>query len=128
MFKGDCMNSLNSILLEGNLVKDPEERRTPQDTIISSFTVAVNRSYKKADDYVKEVSYFDVEVWSTLAESCLKHLCKGRGIRVVGRLKQDRWIDDDEKSHSRIKIIAEHVEFKPIITHNKEIIQEEVTL
>lgn len=122
------MNSLNSILLEGNLVKDPVERRTPQDTLICSFTVAVNRSYKKTEDYVKEVSYFDVEVWSTLAESCLKHLCKGRGVRVVGRLKQDRWIDDDEKNRSRIKVVAEHVEFKPIISQEKEVTQEEIAV
>jgi len=122
------MNCLNSILLEGNLVKDPLEKRTPQDTIISSFTIAVNRSYKKSEDYVKEVSYFDIEVWSTLAESCLKHLCKGRGVRVVGRLKQDRWIDDDEKNRSRIKIIAEHVEFKPIYTPAKENQKDEVAV
>ncbi len=54
------MNSLNSLLLEGNLVKDPVEKRTPQDTIISNFTIAVNRSYKKDDDYVKEVYGYDL--------------------------------------------------------------------
>lgn len=118
------MNSLNSMLLEGNLVKDPVEKRTPQDTIICNFTIAVNRSYKKDDDYVKEVSYFDIEVWSTIAERCLKHLCKGRGVRVVGRLKQDRWVDEKEAPHSRIKVVAEHVEFKPIINieHEEEVL------
>lgn len=114
------MNNLNSILVEGNLVKDPVERRTPQDTLVCNLTIAVNRTYKRDDDYVKEVSYFDVEVWAGLAESCLKHLCKGRGVRVVGRLKQDRWVDDDEKNHTRIKIVAEHVEFKPQYTGEKK--------
>lgn len=122
------MNSLNSVLLEGNLVRDPEERRTPQDMLVCNFTIALNRSYKKDDDFVKEVSYFDIEVWSTLAESCLKHLCKGRGVRVVGRLKQDRWVDDSEKTHSKIKIVAEHVEFKPLISVDKkeEVLEEAV--
>jgi single-strand DNA-binding protein len=32
---------------------------------------------------------------------------------VVGRLKQDWWTDADGKPHSRIIVIAEHVEFKP---------------
>ncbi|MBN2617709.1 MAG: single-stranded DNA-binding protein [Spirochaetales bacterium] len=114
------MNSLNSILLEGNLVKDPTEKRTPQDTVVCNFTIAVNRSYKKAEDYVKEVSYFDIEVWSLLAENCLKHLCKGRGVRVVGRLKQDRWIDEEDISHTRIKIVGEHVEFKPLMNIVKD--------
>ncbi|MGL1890452.1 MAG: single-stranded DNA-binding protein [Spirochaetaceae bacterium] len=118
------MNSLNSLLLEGNLVKDPVERRTSGDSLVCSFTVAVNRSYKKEEDYVKEVSYFDVDVWGSVAESCIKHLCKGRGVRVVGRLKQDRWLDDQEQMHSRIKVVAEHVEFKPIFTGEKVEVQQ----
>lgn len=112
------MNNLNSVLLEGNLVRDPEESRTPQDTVVCNFTIAVNRSYKKEDDYVKEVSYFDIEVWAGLAEVCMKHIGKGRGVRVVGRLKQDRWIDDNENNRAKIKIVAEHVEFKPVYKSN----------
>jgi single-strand DNA-binding protein len=38
---------------------------------------------------------------------------KGRGVRVVGRLKQDRWTGNDGKQHSKIAIVAEHVEFRP---------------
>ncbi len=120
------MNSLNSILLEGNLVKDPVERTTIQDVVLCNFTIAVNRSFKKGEEYVKEVSYFDVEVWASLAEACLKHLCKGRGVRVVGRLKQDRWVDEQENSRSKIKIVAEHVEFKPMINIDKT--EEEVVI
>ena len=41
-------------------------------------------------------------------------LQKGRGVRVVGRLKQDRWADQEGKNHDRVKIVAEHVEFKPV--------------
>jgi single-strand DNA-binding protein len=44
---------------------------------------------------------------------CGEYLKKGRGVRVVGRLKQDRWADADGKAHSRVEIVAEHVEFKP---------------
>jgi single-strand DNA-binding protein len=34
-------------------------------------------------------------------------------VRVVGRLKQDRWTGTDGKPRSAVKIVAEHVEFKP---------------
>jgi single-strand DNA-binding protein len=61
----------------------------------------------------KEVSFFDVSTWAWLAEVCGEYLKKGRGVRVVGRLKQDRWTDPDGKPHSRVEIVAEHVEFKP---------------
>jgi single-strand DNA-binding protein len=46
---------------------------------------------------------------------CGEYLKKGRGVRVVGRLKQDRWTDPDGKPRSRVEIVAEHVEFKPQI-------------
>ena len=61
----------------------------------------------------KEVSFYEVSTWTRLAEVCGEYLKKGRGVRVVGRLKQDRWTDADGKPHSRIFIAAEHVEFKP---------------
>jgi len=48
-----------------------------------------------------------------LAEVCGEYLKKGRGVRAVGCLKQDRWTDPDGKPHSRVEIVAEHVEFKP---------------
>lgn len=107
------MNSLNSILLEGNLTRDPELRTTPAGTPVCVFNMAVNRFYRQNHNMEKETSYFDVETWSRLAESCGEMLTKGRGVRVVGRLKQDRWTDAEGKMHARVKIVAEHVEFKP---------------
>ena len=107
------MNNLNSILLEGNLVRDPEVKATPSGTPVCSFSVASNRWYKQNEQLEKEVSFFDVEAWSKLAQTCGETLKKGRGVRVVGRLKQDRWNDGEGKQHNKVKIVAEHVEFKP---------------
>jgi len=107
------MNNLNSILIEGNLVRDPELSYTPKGTAVCKFSVACNRAFKQDDQLQKEVSYFDVSTWTRLAEVCGEYLKKGRGVRVVGRLKQDRWADADGKAHSRVFIVAEHVEFKP---------------
>lgn len=107
------MNQLNSILIEGNLTKDPIFKETPKGTPVCSFALASNRYYRQGSETEQEVSYFDVETWSKLADACGKQLKKGRGVRVVGRLKQDRWTGTDGKSKSSVKIIAEHVEFKP---------------
>jgi single-strand DNA-binding protein len=107
------MNNLNSILLEGNLVRDPEIGYTPKGAPVCNFTVACNRYYKQGEELEEEVSYFDVTVWNRLAEVCKEYLAKGRGVRVVGRLKQDRWEDPEGKTRSKVHIVAEHVEFKP---------------
>jgi single-strand DNA-binding protein len=75
--------------------------------------LASNRYYKQDSGFEKEVSFFDVESWARLAEACYNKGRKGRGVRVVGRLKEDRWNGADGKPHSRITIVAEHVEFRP---------------
>ena len=107
------MNSLNSILIEGNLTRDPVLAATPKGTSVCTFSVASNRFYRQDEAPHKEVSFFDVEAWTKLAEQCAQTLTKGRGVRVVGRLKQDRWTDPDGKGRSKVYIVAEHVEFKP---------------
>ena len=110
---GGCMNNLNSILIEGNLVKDPLLRQTPKGTQVCTLRLASNRYYKQESGFEKEVSYFDVDTWARLAEACYAKGKKGRGVRVVGRLKQDRWNDPEGKMRSKITIVAEHVEFRP---------------
>ena len=107
------MNNLNSILLEGNLVADPELRYIPKGTPVCSFCVACNRYFKQEEELQQEVSYFDITTWNRLAEVCNEYLSKGRGVRVVGRLKQDRWEDQEGKTRAKVHIVAEHVEFKP---------------
>jgi single-strand DNA-binding protein len=42
----------------------------------------------------------------------MTYLQKGRGVRVVGRLRQERWTDKDGGNRERILVVAEHVEFK----------------
>ena len=113
------MNNLNSILIEGNLVRDPLLRSTPKGTQVCTMSLASNRYYKQDSGYEKEVSFFEVETWARLAEACYNKGRKGRGVRVVGRLKQDRWNGSDGKPHSRVSIVAEHVEFRPEFKKNE---------
>ncbi|MDR0512425.1 MAG: single-stranded DNA-binding protein [Treponema sp.] len=106
------MNNLNSILIEGNIVRDPLLRNTPKGSSVCSFSIASNRYYKQGSGFEKEVGFFEVETWGKLAEACAEHGRKGRGVRVVGRLKQDRWLGSDGKNHTRVAIVAEHVEYR----------------
>ena len=117
------MNNLNSILIEGNLVRDPLYRTTPKGTPVCNFTLASNRFFKQDSGLEKEVSFFDVETWAKLAENCYNLGHKGRGVRVVGRLKQERWSGSDGKAHSKITIVAEHVEFRPDFKKGETVVE-----
>jgi single-strand DNA-binding protein len=114
------MNNLNSILIEGNFVRDPEFRSTAKGTSICTFAIASNRYFKQNSGFEKEASYFNVEAWAKLAESCYHHGHKGRGVRIVGRLKQEHWNDREGKAQSRVVIVAKHVEFRPEYAERKE--------
>ena len=108
------MNQLNSLILEGHLVRDSVPSEPSPGFKKCSFTMGVNRYYKnKNNQDVNEVSYFDVEAYGTMAEYCAEKAKKGRGVRVVGRLKQDTWKDNDGKTASRVYVVAEHIEYKP---------------
>lgn len=107
------MNNLNSVLIEGNLTRDPELSYTGKGTAVTKLGLANNRWFKQEDELQKETSFFDVTVWGHQAEVCEQYLKKGRGVRVVGRLKQDRWQDPEGNPHSKVEIVAEHVDFRP---------------
>ena len=106
------MNNLNSVLIEGNMVRDPLFRTTTKGKPVCNFSIASNRWYRQDSNLEKEVGFFDIEVWGKTADLCTKQGRKGRGVRVVGRLKQDRWTGDDGKNRNKVLIVAEHVEYR----------------
>ena len=106
------MNQLNSIILEGNVVKKAVLSKPTAGFVVCKFPLAVNRKTKSPDgEQHEEVSYFDIETYGEMAEKCSKYCDKGQGVRVVGRLKQSRWKENDV-SKSKIYVVAEHVEYK----------------
>lgn len=122
------MNSLNSILLEGVLVRDPEVHESPNGVKVCTFTVASDRFYRGegSTELEKEVSTFDVEAWGRLGQSCGENLKKVRGVRVVGRLATRQGIvavDGEGHKYAPVYIVAEHVEFKPCFNRAPEEIE-----
>jgi single-strand DNA-binding protein len=107
------VNNLNSILIEGTLTRDPEFRATDNETPLCKFSVASNHLYKSGGRLEEEASFFDVEARGKLAERCRDLGRKMGAVRVVGRLKQERWEGDDGKFHAKVFIVAEQVEFRP---------------
>jgi len=108
------LNNLNSIIIEGDLIADPILEKKDAGSPKCTFTVASNRYFKGNDQIEKEVSYFLVVAHSKLGQICWETAKKGRRLRIIGRLKQYRWTDDEGKDQSQIKVVAEHVEFKPV--------------
>jgi len=105
------MANLNTVLLIGNLTKDPEVRYTPSGKAVGDLRLAVNRRYRTSDGEDRdETCYIDIVVWGRQAETCGEYLRKGSAILTEGRLQYDEWERDGQK-HSRIRVVAHRVQF-----------------
>ena len=105
------MPSFNRTLSAGHLTRDPESRAVGQSTVCN-FGLAMNRKYKGNDGEKKEeVTFVDIECWGRTAELCVQYLSKGRAVLIEGRLKLDEWEDKDGNRRSKLKIVAEAVQF-----------------
>lgn len=115
------MNNLNTVLMEGTLIRDPERSNQAEGSSTCKLALANNRYYFKAGDWEQDASFFTIYVFGPVAEACMKVLKKGRGIRVVGRLKQLRYTVAG-LNREKVAILAEHIEFQPVRkTEDKEI-------
>lgn len=103
--------SLNQVTLMGNLTRDPELRQTPTGQNVTSFSLALNRSYKDASgEWQEATDYIDIVCWGPLAERVAQYLSKGRRCLVQGRLQSRSWEQDGQK-RSKVEVLANDVTF-----------------
>src|SRR5438105_6488413 len=103
--------SLNQVTLMGNLTRDPELRQTPSGQNVTSFSLALNRSYKDASGESQEATdYIDIVAWGPLAERVAQYLSKGRRCLVQGRLQSRSWEQEGQK-RSKVEVLASDVTF-----------------
>ena len=102
-------NDLNSLILEGVVSGKPLLNETSTTSVLN-FTVETTHYYKnRAGEGVTETSQFKVVAFGRMCKIPLK---EGSGVRVVGRLKQNKWTDSEGASHSEVQIVAEHIEIR----------------
>lgn len=104
------MSSINSVVIVGNLTRDPELKTLPSGAQVCELGVAVNERIKRGDQWEDYANFFDVSVFGGQATSCANYLSKGRQVAVKGRLRQSRWEKDGAK-RSKVAIVAEDVQF-----------------
>jgi single-strand DNA-binding protein len=80
----------HTIIIVGNVGRDPEMRYTATGQAVTTFSVATNRSYNNQQgQLVKETMWFRVTTWGKQAETCSQYVKKGSKVLVEGRLTPD---------------------------------------
>ena len=107
------MATINSVVVVGNLTRDPELRHTPSGMAVCSLRIAVNTRGKDAatGQWGEKPNYFDVTVWGQQGESCAQYLAKGRQVGVQGRLEWREWDAQDGTKRQAVEIVADSVQF-----------------
>lgn len=101
------------ITLVGNLGSDPEMKYTPSGVPVTSFRVAVNKSWTGQDGARQDkTTWFRVTAWRQLAELCAKYLSKGRQVLIIGEVEEARpWTDREGNLRASLEITAQTVKF-----------------
>ncbi len=111
--------SYHTIILVGNLGRDPEMRYTPSGQAVTDFSVAVNDNYTSSSgEKVKRTIWFRVSTWGKQAETCNQYLKKGKKVLVEGRLVTDpntggprTWERNDGTRTASFEVSAQTVRF-----------------
>lgn len=106
------MNQLNCLIIEGTAENFKSNEKCAE------FQISVKRFYRNANgENVEEASVFDCEAWGNLKDCLVRVFDKKseRPVRVVGRLKQNRWKDETGNYQSKTVVICDHIEFKTTI-------------
>lgn len=97
---------LNRVILIGRLTRDPELRYTPNGTAVATFTLAVDRKFKR-----EEADFIPIVVWTKLAEHCANYLGKGRLVAVEGRIQVRTYESQEGQKKWVTEVVAEDVRF-----------------
>ncbi len=105
--------SINTVVLVGNLTRDPELRSTPGGTSICALRVAVNDRAKDptTGEWTDKPNYFSVDVFGPQGERCAQWLTKGRQVAIEGRLRWREWETQDGQKREAVSVVANNVQF-----------------
>ena len=101
---------LNRVVLMGRMVVDPELKSTPSGVAVTSFRIAVDRSYVKAGAE-RQSDFFDIVAWRSSAEFVCRNFSKGSLIAIDGQLQSRNFTTKDGFNRTAIEVVADNVSF-----------------
>lgn len=102
------MNSVNKVILIGNLGRDPEVRHSQDGNKIVSFSVATSESWndRKTGERREKTEWHRVVIFNDrLGEVAEKYLKKGSKVYVEGQLQTRKWTGDDNQERYTTEIV-----------------------
>lgn len=102
---------MNKAIIVGNITKDIEVRTANNNKHVIDFTLAVNES-KEVCDYIECVA------WGNNADNLAKYVGKGQKVLVEGRIKTNKWQDQNGQNRYKTYLRVDRVEFIASMSNN----------
>jgi single-strand DNA-binding protein len=105
--------SINTVVLVGNLTRDPELKALPSGTSVCSLRIAVNDRVKDptTGEWTEKPNYISIDVFGGQAENCAQYLSRGRQVAIEGRLRWREWETQDGQKREAVSVVANNVQF-----------------
>ncbi|HAE88001.1 TPA: single-stranded DNA-binding protein [Candidatus Marinimicrobia bacterium] len=102
-------NSMNKVIIIGNLGRDPERRALPDGRAISNISVATTESYRDSSSAeIKEITeWHRCVAFGKTADYINQYVTKGRKVYVEGRLRTRKWQDKDGNDRYTTEILVD---------------------
>lgn len=103
----DC-GSMNHVILQARLVRDPEVRTTANGNRVCSVPVCCTRSYKDKNDEWHDISHFiTVIAWGDTVEQL--NYEKGKLLWLTGKLTSRKWTDKEGQDHYPVEVVLDSI-------------------
>ena len=110
---------INTVMLVGRLVQDPEMIERENGSKVSRVTLAVNRKFKSSDG-IYHTDFIDCVLWNNFAKNVNDYCSKGDLIGIRGRIQVDVYEKDGIK-RKITDVIAESVTFLSSMKNKEEV-------
>jgi single-strand DNA-binding protein len=99
------MAGVNKVILLGHLGSDPEVKYLEGDKVVANLSLATSEAYQDRNgNRVEQTEWHDLELWDQQAKIAEKYLKKGSQIYVEGKIKSDKWTDEQGQNRKKMKI------------------------
>ena len=104
--------TVNKVILVGRLGADPEVRQMPSGSAVTNISVATNDGYKdkQTGQFVDATEWHRVVLFNRLAEVAGQYLKKGRPVYIEGRIRTNKWQDQQGQDRYATEIIANEIQ------------------
>lgn len=102
---------INTVVIMGRMVRDPELRQLDNGTSVTSFSVAVDRNYVDKTTNERQADFLNVVAWRQTADFVCKYFHQGDMIALEGSLQSRKYTDKDGNNRTAIEIVANNISF-----------------